>query len=84
MYMYTSRFWVENLAWKHRKKMSFDLAKPYGPGLKIDCAKKNDIFSRCFQAGFSTHHLDMDLTTHAQDVIKQGFSELVFEPTPPG
>ena len=24
----------------------------------------------------------MDLTTNAQDVIKQGFSELVFEPTP--
>jgi hypothetical protein len=27
-------------------------------------------------------HVHMDLTTHAQDVIKQGFSELVFEPTP--
>ena len=31
---YTSRFWVENPAWKRRKNMSFFLAKPYGPGLK--------------------------------------------------
>ena len=29
-----SRFWVENPAWKHRGKMSFFLAKPYGPRLK--------------------------------------------------
>ena len=29
-----SRFWVENPAWKHRKKMSFFLAKPYSPRLK--------------------------------------------------
>ena len=31
---HTSRFWVENPAWKRRKNMSFFLAKPYGPGLK--------------------------------------------------
>ena len=32
--VHTSRFWVEKGARKRREKMSFFLAKPYGPGLK--------------------------------------------------
>ena len=31
----TSRFWVEKEARKHRENVSFFLAKPYGPGLKM-------------------------------------------------